>query len=150
LIPGFSSTWRCPCGVTVDHTGSSFLEAWLRAVFLTSMALGAAATYVLSSRGVLASTAFSQLALLAVGMGLTLAAGLSIVVVPLAILVAKCLAIPFSPRDKIGAGAAALIALVSCLVLVVVMQEAIRTRIVSWPDADAIGKAKQAAFEIKK
>jgi hypothetical protein len=148
LVPGFSTTWRCRCGVTVDHTGSSFLEAWVRAAILTGIALGAAAIFVLHSRGVIAPTPFGQLSLLAAGVGLTLAAGLSTLVGPLVIVVAKCLGIPFSTREKIGAAATPVIALVSCVALAAVTQEALRTRVDFWPRAG--GNVHQAVVENKK
>ena len=150
LVPGFSRTWQCRCGVTVDHTGASFLEAWFRVVVLTSVALGTATVFVLRSRGAIAPTSPSQLALLAAGAGLSLAAGLTTVGVPLAILVAKRLGIPVSTSDKIGAATTTLSALVSCLVLAAVAQEAIRSKVNSRSDANEMGNGQQAVFENKK
>jgi hypothetical protein len=147
LLPGFSSTWRCPCGVTVGHTGSSFLEAWLRAVILFSVALGAAGVWVLKSRGVIAPTSFVQFALLVAGAAFALAAGLSTVVAPIAVLLAKRLGVPFSPAEKIGAAAATLVAVASCLV-VALTWETFRSTIETWPAPG--GNTQQAVVGNKK
>jgi hypothetical protein len=105
------------CGVTVDHTGSSFLEAWLRAIILSSIILGAATAYALKATGVIVPGSFGQLAITAGEVALALAVGLSIVVAPLAILLARHLGIPFSPRERIKAAAVTLVALAGCLVV---------------------------------
>ncbi len=121
-VPSFATTWQCKCGVTVQHTARSFLEAWLRSLIPIGFLLGAAGFWILQTSGAwhLSQARFPPL-LLALVAGLGFAACLLSLCCPVGWLLALQRGIPFSKSDKLRTAAmcAVLFALlVGCVVAV--------------------------------
>lgn len=121
--PSLATTWQCRCGVTVQHTARSFLEAWLRSLLPLGFVLGAIGFWILEATGVWHSShpRFHPI-LLASVVGLGFAACLLSLCCPVGWLLAHQRGIPFSRSDKMRAAAmcAVLLAILTgCLYAVV-------------------------------
>src|SRR5262245_6222267 len=102
-VPTFTKIWQCRCGVSNQHDVNSFLEAWLRPVFLWSFLTGNAVLLCLEFAGDWAVVHGSVVRLLVatIGMSLAIAAGLVLLSCPVAWLAAYLIGIQFSTNDKI-------------------------------------------------
>jgi hypothetical protein len=121
-MPSFATSWQCRCGVTVQHTARSFLEAWLRSWLPPGFIMGAAGFWLLNISGALHSAhATAHPLLLAAAGGLGMATCFGCIFSPLGWLLAYHRGIPFSRGDQLRAAAmcAVLLALLAgCLVAV--------------------------------
>jgi hypothetical protein len=100
-VPAFAAFWKCRCGVTIHHTISTFLEAWLRPLVRITFMAGIALVLLLESAGYLdfADKTSTRIAW-ATGGGLGLTWCLLPIFIPAGLFLAFSSGVPFSPSDK--------------------------------------------------
>src|SRR5262245_19992113 len=104
-LPALSKTWQCRCGVSNQHSANSFLEAWLRPVFLWSLLLNFAVLLCLEFAGdwELVHGSVARLLVATLGMSFVFAVGLVLLSCPIGWMLAHLVGVPFSTYDTFKA-----------------------------------------------
>jgi hypothetical protein len=104
-LPALSTTWKCRCGVTIQHNVNSFLESWLRAVFLWCFFISNAVLLALEFAGVetVVHGSLANVFLTAPGASVAIAAAMVLLSCPVGWSLAYLAGIQFSANEKIEA-----------------------------------------------